>query len=640
MTINGSGTYIVSGSCSDGSISVKKETTGVTLVLDGLDLTSSSTAPITCGKSSEVTIVVSGKNSLTDSEQNNADNYPDNADAESAVIKCKDGSKVVICGSGSLDVNSKGKNGVKSGATTEAEGEASLTIRELTLNITTTVNDALNAEALLNVESGNLTISAADDGIHSDYTLNIGKTGAAGPTINILKSSEGIEGADISIFSGDITIHSSDDCINAGNSDLSGYKFTLSISGGNLVMDTTAGDGLDSNGTIDISGGNISVWTYSATSEQPLDADGTITLTGGTVLAAGGSSGMGMSLSASQSYAVFSSNVSGMTGFGGKGGFGGGQGQSLTADQAMIPMDGEFSITDSSGKELYSGKALCNAGYVFFSSADLKDGESYNLVYDGKTVASGTAQSGTSNSGRGGAMGGMNGGGTTGGGTTARPGTDEGKISKGDRFSTDPGTIPTLPDNGERPALPDGKGDNMPSDLPGGSPSEPMLADIDAAWQTVLDKSGGDGSALTRAMFVTLLYELEGEPEVSGSLSFKDAESGSYYENAILWAYENKLILGYGRGKFGPDDSLTREQLVTILYRYAGYKGMDVSQLSELTAFSDSKKVSDYALAAMKWALSGELISGSDGKLDPKNAAGYQTASDALKRLLGESDTI
>ncbi|MGN1128367.1 MAG: carbohydrate-binding domain-containing protein, partial [Candidatus Flemingiibacterium sp.] len=256
LTINGSGTYIVSGSCSDGSISVKKETTGVTLVLDGLDLTSSATAPITCGKSSEVTIVVSGKNSLTDSEQNNADNYPDNADAESAVIKCKDGSKVVICGSGSLDVTSNGKNGIKSGATTEAEGEASLTIRELTLNITTTVNDALNAEALLNVESGNITISAADDGLHSDYTLNIGKTGAAGPTINILKSSEGIEGADIGIFSGDITIHSSDDCINAGNSDLSGYRFALSISGGNLVMDTTAGDGIDSNGTIDISGGN------------------------------------------------------------------------------------------------------------------------------------------------------------------------------------------------------------------------------------------------------------------------------------------------------------------------------------------------------------------------------------------------
>ena len=628
LTINGSGTYIVSGSCSDGSISVKKETTGVTLVLDVLDLTSSSTAPIVCGKSSEVAIIVSGKNSLTDSEQNNSDNYPDNADAESAVIKCKDGSKVVICGSGSLDVNSKGKNGVKSGATTEAEGEASLTIRELTLNITTTVNDALNAEALLNVESGNLTISAADDGIHSDYTLNIGKTGAAGPTINILKSNEGIEGADISIFSGDITIHSSDDCINAGNSDLSGYKFTMSISGGNLVVDTTAGDGIDSNGTIDISGGNISVWTYSATSEQPLDADGTITLTGGTVLAAGGSSGMGMSLSASQSYAAFSSNTSGMTGFGGgQGGFKGGQGQSLTADQAMIPMDGEFSITDSSGNELYSGKALCNAGYVFFSSADLKDGESYNLVTDTRTVASGTAQSGTSNSGRGGAMGGMNG---------VRP---EGGFDKGDRFPTDPGTIPTLPDSGERPALPDGKGD-MPGDIPGGFPSEPMLADIDAAWQTVLDKSGSDGSTLTRAMFVTLLYELEGEPEVSGSLSFKDAESGCYFESALIWAYENELVYGYGRGKFGPDDSLTREQLVTILYRYAGYKGMDISQLSELTAFSDSKKVSDYALAAMKWALSGELISGSDGKLDPKNAAGYQTASDALKRLLGESDTI
>lgn len=664
LTINGSGTYIVSGSCSDGSISVKKETTGVTLVLDGLELTSSSTAPIACGKSSEVTIIVSGKNSLTDSERNNSDSYPDNADAESAVIKCKDGSKVVLCGSGSLNVTSKGKNGIKSGATTDTEGEASLTIRELTLNITTTVNDALNAEATLNVESGNITVSAADDGIHSDYTLNIGKTGTAGPTINILKSYEGIEGADISIFSGDITIHSSDDCINAGNSDLKGYKFTLSISGGNLVMDTTAGDGLDSNGTIDISGGNLSIWTYSATSEQPLDADGTITLTGGTVLAAGGSSGMGMSLSASQSYTVFSSNASGMTGFGGKGGFGGqgGQGQALTAEQAMIPTDGEFTITDSNGKELYSGKALCNAGYVFFSSADLKDGESYNLVTDTKTVASGTAQSGTSNSGRGGAMGGMNG---------ARP---DGGFDKGNRFPTDgeitefpgkgekpempempngEGGFPTLPDKGERPGLPEDFGEipgDNPSDIPGDIqseapdkpaelPYEPILSAIDAAWQTVLDKSGSDGSTLTRAMFVTLLYVIEGEPEVSGSLSFKDAESGSYYENALIWAYENKLVLGYGRGRFGPDDSLTREQLATILYRYASNKGMDISQLSELTGFSDSGKVSGYAVEAMKWAISGGLISCGD-KLEPKLAAGYQTACDALKRLLENTDTI
>ncbi len=105
LTITDSGTYTVSGSCADGSIKVKKGTTGVTLVLDGLTLTSENTAAITCGKSSEVTILVSNgtENSLSDTEQNNDDNYPENENAKNAVIKCKDGSLVTLCGDGELD---------------------------------------------------------------------------------------------------------------------------------------------------------------------------------------------------------------------------------------------------------------------------------------------------------------------------------------------------------------------------------------------------------------------------------------------------------------------------------------------------------------------------------------------------------
>ena len=110
LTITSSGTYTVSGSCADGSIKVKKSTTGVTLVLDGLTLTSENTAAITCGKSSEVTILVSNgtENSLSDTEQNNDDNYPENENAENAVIKCKDGSTVTLCGDGELTVTAVG----------------------------------------------------------------------------------------------------------------------------------------------------------------------------------------------------------------------------------------------------------------------------------------------------------------------------------------------------------------------------------------------------------------------------------------------------------------------------------------------------------------------------------------------------
>ena len=103
LTIEAAGTYIVSGSCQSGSITVKKGVTGVTLVLSGLTLTADGTAAIACNKSSGVTIVAQDgtTNILSDTETNNGDSYPDNTSAENAVIKCKDGSQVTLCGSGS-----------------------------------------------------------------------------------------------------------------------------------------------------------------------------------------------------------------------------------------------------------------------------------------------------------------------------------------------------------------------------------------------------------------------------------------------------------------------------------------------------------------------------------------------------------
>lgn len=193
-----------------------------------------------------------------------------------------------------MTITANGKNGIKSGATTDEDGEASLTIRDLTLNIDAPVNDAINAEQLLNVESGTLTIDAADDAIHCDLVLNIGADGTDGPTIDITNCCEGLEGAELNVCSGDITINASDDCLNAANSDLTDYDFTMTISGGTIDAYSSAGDGFDSNGDLTITGDTVIVWTANTADNEPLDADGTITVSGGTVLAAGGSSGMGM----------------------------------------------------------------------------------------------------------------------------------------------------------------------------------------------------------------------------------------------------------------------------------------------------------------------------------------------------------
>lgn len=459
LTIEAAGTYIVSGSCQSGSITVKKGVTGVTLVLSGLTLTADGTAAIACNKSSGVTIVAQDgtANILSDTETNNDDSYPDNTNAENAVIKCKDGSQVTLCGSGSLTVNANGKNGIKSGATTDEEGEAWLVIRDLTLTISAPVNDAINAEASLTILSGDLTIDAGDDAVHSDYYLTIGAAGTDGPTITVNSCNEGLEAADLSIASGNITIHAGDDCLNAANSDLTGYAFTLSISGGTLVMDTTSGDGIDSNGTLSISGGTVVVWTNSTADNQPLDADGTLSITGGTVLAAGGSAGMGITLSGdSQPYVMFGSTGMGGMGGGQPGSIGGQPGGSSdgttppekpdgTDDSTTPPsgssgskptppdgsggstppelldgqtpsqdssqpggqmpgqMDGQsgssisiskgstFTIRSSDDTAVYTGEAVYDARFVFFSSAAMTSGETYTLTSSGTELATATA---------------------------------------------------------------------------------------------------------------------------------------------------------------------------------------------------------------------------------------------------------
>ncbi|MDR1157897.1 MAG: S-layer homology domain-containing protein [Oscillospiraceae bacterium] len=115
---------------------------------------------------------------------------------------------------------------------------------------------------------------------------------------------------------------------------------------------------------------------------------------------------------------------------------------------------------------------------------------------------------------------------------------------------------------------------------------------------------------VTRAMLVTVLYRLEGEPAVSGALPFPDVKGGEWYSNAILWAGQKEIVLGYGSGAFAPNDLVSREQAVVILHRYAKAKGRDVSAPADLSPFADANSVSDWAVDAMKWAVAAGIIQG------------------------------
>ena len=629
LTIQDAGVYSVSGSCADGSIKVKKGVTGVTLILSGLTLTSADTAPITCAKSTGVTIAAAAGtvNTLTDSAKNNDETYPDNENAENAVIKCKDGSQVTICGAGTLKLTANGKNGIKSGATTDTEGEAWLKVSGVTLEIDAGVNDGINAEQLLEIAGGMVTVSAADDGIHCDRVLRIGASGTEGPTVTVEKCCEGLEAAELYIASGTVVIHAEDDCLNAANSDLTGYDFVLDISGGTLVMDTTSGDGVDSNGTLTISGGSVTVWTGNAADNQPLDADGTISITGGTVLAAGGSAGMGMKLSAGQPYVIFGSGAQ----MGGPGGMGGqapgtppdgqnGQNPGTPPDNQNgqtpgtppdgrngqtpgtppdnqngqtpgTPPDGQnnssaaggassvsvssgstISIQNSSGSTVYTGTALTNAGYVFFSSPALTSGESYTLTSAGTELAQ--AQAGMDST------------------STSRPaGGQGGTASSVSTSGTTSGTANAPAGNG-----------NGFGDVPSGA----YFADA-VNWAVkqkitsgTTDRTFSPYQTCTTAQILTFLWRAAGSPEPTGENPFTDVDEGAYYYKAALWAAEQGLISGT---RFQGGSPCTRAQTVTYLWKLAG------SPAADGAAFTDVPAGTDQAQAAA-WALSKGVTNG------------------------------
>ena len=116
----------------------------------------------------------------------------------------------------------------------------------------------------------------------------------------------------------------------------------------------------------------------------------------------------------------------------------------------------------------------------------------------------------------------------------------------------------------------------------------------------------------SRAMIVTIIYRIEGQPEPAKKHPFKDVEKNGYYEKAVSWANEKGIVTGTTAKKFSPDDPITREQFAAILYRYAKYIGVDVSsgKDADMKAFKDFSKRSDYAEDALKWAFSEELLTG------------------------------
>ena len=749
LKITAPGTYTISGTSSEGTITIQKELTDVTLILNGLNLTSAQTSPVTINKSSSVTIQVTGSNTLTDNEDPAVEDTSDTY--EGAGIKAKSGSALTFTGSGTLTVNGNCNNGIKgaseasisvngptltvTAANNALASDGFVTVESGTLNLTAvndgikaepdegdtasagtvTVNggklnittggdgiqatgtvtitsgtvaiqagggyqetlaedasakgikstseivlsggtytldcadDAIHSNGDVTVSGGTYTIHSGDDAIHADYILNVGiKDSTSGPSINIASSVEGFEGAIINLYSGSGDITSSDDGMNAANSDLgNNYDFSLNMYGGTWKVNAS-GDGLDANGDIYLYGGVVEVFGATNNGNSALDYDGICTYEGGTILAIGMS---GMAMAPNTGVYLAFGNVSTMGGPG-QGGMGNQgqmppdratapteQGQTDSRDQGhmgprgqdQIPPDAQTGATtgtsttttspqgsptenagtntssftisqgdsivikDESGSTLYKTTGLKTANSVVFANEDIVSGSTYTLSVNGTVVATATAATGT--------------------GATANPGGMA----------------------GSDPANTSGGGNFPFRDISGSSWYYSSV-------RSVLEKgimSGTSGTTfspeavITRGMLAQILYNLEEKPETDATAEFTDVETTAWYYDAVNWAATEDIVSGYDTSSFGPDDAVTREQLATILYRYAQYKGYAVDTLAELEEFNDSSNISSYALSAMQWANGQSLISGTDNsRLLPKGEATRAQAATILLRFV------
>ena len=141
-------------------------------------------------------------------------------------------------------------------------------------------------------------------------------------------------------------------------------------------------------------------------------------------------------------------------------------------------------------------------------------------------------------------------------------------------------------------------------------------------------------------MIVTVLYRMEGEPAASAASAFSDVLKGVWYTNAVDWAAANGIVMGYGDGSFRPMKAITREEMATILSRYAAFKGYDEALAGSMEIYNDKTLVAGWAKKGMTWAVGAKVLRGKSGDLlDPKGNATRAEVAEMLKNFCETFET-
>ncbi len=480
--------------------------------------------------------------------------------------------------------------------TSEATNTLTVTGGTFSLN---TADDAVHSDAYVEITGGSFTIYTGDDGVHADTTLALGVEGSleSEPDIDIKYCYEGLEAGTVNIYSGTYSVIGSDDGINAagGSSDgtdggmggdnfnpggggpgggwggnsgtTSTGNYSLNIYGGNIYVNVE-GDGLDSNGNINLYGGYTVVFGMkSGGDNEPIDCDGSVYIKGATIFAAGGV-GMGQirPASGSQYYVASTSSIS----------------------------SGKTVNIKNNGTTVYNIKAVKNLSYVFFSSPDVTS-SGWSITSDSSSIITSCVlghtwvkQSTTATE--------------TSDGTATYKCSVCGETATGTDLATD-------------------SSDDDDDDTGTDTGSETGFTDVssDSWYYTAVywaveneitngmtDTTFEPNTECSRAMIVTFLYRAAGSPSVDGIENpFTDVKEGSWYYDAVLWAVENGITKGMTDTTFAPNSICTRAQTVAFLMRYTGGSASGDSD----NPFTDVSESAWYYEAVM-WAVENGITNG------------------------------